>query len=439
MQHENLVPAKCSNLPDISVLEIVSQIRHMGIQIQQGWHRQENKRGNNIMIIKNTTVFLNGSGFVNADVRIENGAFAEFSSSLPGCGQDVLDAQGSYLIPGLVDVHFHGAAGADFSDGNMDGLHRIAGYEASRGITSICPAALTLPEEQLLKICSTAAEYASHGYARGEAKLCAVNLEGPFISEHKLGAQNPAFVRKPDIDFFDRLQKAAGGLVRLVTVAPEAEGAFEFIEAIKQRNALQEGHPVHISIGHTACDYDTAKKALAAGADHITHFYNAMTGFTHRSPGVVGAAMDWADEANSLFIELVCDGIHVHPAAIRLAFRVFGADRIVLVSDSMRAVGMENGSYTLGGLSVNVKGHHATLADGTLAGSATDLMDCMKTAASMGIPLETAIKCATCNPAKSIGLADKCGKIAVGRAADCVMLEKDSLDVKYVIMDGNLL
>lgn len=377
------------------------------------------------MIIKNALVFTLDSGFVKKDVAIENGIFTE---TLPENqdGETVLDAEGNYLIPGLVDVHFHGCAGFDFSDGTPEALLTIGTYELKNGITSICPASMTLAEETLIGVCKNAYTYRENCQKQPVSRLCGIHLEGPFISMEKKGAQNPEFIQAPSVEAFERLQDAAHGLVKLITIAPETEGAEEFIKALSDK--------VHISLGHTCSDYDTAHRAFELGADHVTHFFNAMPGFTHRAPGVFGAAFD----SKHVMPELICDGIHINPSAVRVAFQVFGKERMILISDSMMATGMEDGDYSLGGLPVHVKGNLATLADGTIAGSATNLMDCMRTAVSMGIPLETAVRCASYNPAKAIGVDDVCGTIAAGKYGDCVLLSKEDLSTKEVIFRGEI-
>ena len=381
------------------------------------------------MIIKNAYVYTLEQGFIKKDTVIENGYFSA-QDRLPLDGETVIDAQENYLIPGLVDVHFHGCGGYDFSDGTPEALDAIGDYELQNGITAICPAAMTLSEEMLRGICENAYEYASDDQsgARGRqvSRLCGIHLEGPFIAEEKKGAQNPAYIREPDIGMFHRLQEAAQGLIRLITIAPETSHAMDFIRELYEQ--------VHISLGHTTSDYDTAYEAFGLGADHVTHCFNAMPGFTHRAPGVIGAAAD----ASHVMPELICDGVHIHPSAVRAAFSMFGGERMILISDSMRAAGMPDGAYTLGGLNVEVKGNRATLADGTLAGSVTNLMDCMRTAVAMGIPLETAVRCATYNPAKSIGVEALYGRIAAGAYGDGVLLSRNDLSVQNVILGGEL-
>ena len=377
------------------------------------------------MIIKNALVFTLDQGFVNKEVKIKDGRFTDEDI----VEDTVIDAQGNYLIPGLVDIHFHGCAGHDFSDGTPEALQAIGAYELKNGITSICPASMTLAEETLANVCENAYAY----YTKPEtdkpegSRLCGIHLEGPFISMEKKGVQNPAYVKSPDIAMFNRLQDAAHGLVKLITIAPETEGAEEFIKELSSK--------VHISVGHTCSDYDTAYKAFALGADHVTHFFNAMPAFTHRAPGVFGAAFD----QKHVMPEMICDGVHINPSAVRVVFSLFGQDRLIMISDSMMATGVEDGDYSLGGLPVKVHGNLATLADGTIAGSATNLMDCVRTVVKkMDIPLETAIRCASHNPAKAIGVDDVCGSIEAGKLGDCVILSKDDLATQKVILGGKV-
>lgn len=333
-----------------------------------------------------------------------------------------LDASGCYVIPGLIDVHFHGCVGEDFSDATADGLQKIADYELSRGVTYICPAGMTLPEDQLRRICENAAAHKAKA-GRG-ADLAGLHLEGPFLCEAKKGAQNGAFLHDPDIGMLRRLQKAANGLVRLVTVAPEQPHAGEFI-----RGAAADG--ITVSIGHTTADYETACAAMDAGASHCTHLFNAMPPFTHRSPGVIGAAFDHP----ATRVELICDGIHIHPSVVRATFKLFGAERVVLVSDSLRATGMPDGQYPFGGQEIVVHGNRATLAHdpNTLAGSVTDLMGCLRQAAAFGIPLADAVRAATYNPAQAIRIDDRAGSLDIGKEASLVLLDREDLSIRAIL------
>lgn len=368
------------------------------------------------MIVKNVRIYTEDHQFIPGEIAVYDGKFAQPDAA----DREVIDGNGCYMIPGLVDIHFHGCMGDDFCDAKLDAIAGMAKYEASVGVTSICPATMTLSEKELHSIMRTASEYTGNE----GSKLVGINMEGPFISEKKKGAQASEYIRKCDVSLFRKFQEESGGLIRLIDIAPENEGAMEFIREVKDE--------VIVSIAHTVADYDTAAKALELGASHVTHLYNAMPPFHHREPGVVGAARDH----EKCHVELICDGIHIHPSMVRATFAMFGAERIILISDSMRATGLTDGQYTLGGQDVYVKGSLATLSDGTIAGSVTDLMGCMKTAVQkMGISLEDAVLCATANPAKEIGIYDRCGSITVGKDADFVLLDQD-LNVKSVYIDG---
>ena len=368
------------------------------------------------MRITGGQVFDVKEGFVQRDVCFD-GRLLSGSSA----GGRTYDASGCYVIPGLTDVHFHGCRGEDFSDGSPEGLEVMARYELSRGVTQICPAGMTLLEDQLVNICQVAA--AHRAADKPGAMLCGVNLEGPFLSHAKKGAQNGAWLQAPSTQLLQRLLKESKGLVKLVSVAPELPGAMEFIEAAEES--------VTVSLAHTTADYDTSMEAFRLGARQVTHLYNAMPPFSHRAPGVIGAALD----TPGCNVELICDGIHIHPAVVRATFKMFGAKRVILVSDTMRAAGMPDGQYTLGGQDVVVKGKLATLTDGTIAGSVTDLMGCMKTAVSFGIPLEDAVRAAAVNPAKAIGIYSRCGSLEPGKRANLVILDQN-LEIKDVFFRG---
>ena len=370
------------------------------------------------MRITGGQVFDLHEGFVRRDVCFDGRLLS--SSSADG---KTYDASGCYVIPGLTDLHFHGCMGKDFSDADPEGLEIMARYELSQGVTQICPAGMTLLEEQLTKVCQVAAAHRDAN--KPGAELCGINLEGPFLSTAKKGAQKADWIHAPDVDMFRRLMAASKGLVKLVSIAPEEPGAMEFIEAV-------EGE-VTVSIAHTTADYDTAMEAFRLGARQVTHLFNAMPPFSHRAPGVVGAALD----TPICNVELICDGVHIHPSVVRATFKMFGPKRVILVSDTMRAAGMPDGDYTLGGQPVKVKGKYATLADGTLAGSVTNLMNCMRTAVSFGIPLEDAVWSAAVNPARAIGIFSRMGSLEPGKRANVVVLDQN-LELKDVFFRGEL-
>lgn len=379
------------------------------------------------MKIINGSVYGADFKFSNQTILTKDDRIESIDPAMPGAvteSDDILDASDCYVIPGLTDVHFHGCVNHDFCDADFEGVHTMAQYELQNGVTTICPATMTLGADTLSAICRNGAAYHNANPEDG-AELIGINLEGPFIAMSKKGAQNPAFVQKANPELLKHLQEDAEGLVRLVTIAPEEEGALDCI-----RKCSSE---YHFSLGHTASDYDTASKAFQAGADHVTHLYNAMPPFVHRAPGVIGAAFD-APQAK---VELICDGIHIHPTVIRATFQLFGDDRVVLISDSMMATGMPDGDYSLGGLPTRLVGHKVTLEDGTIAGSATNLMDCMRNVVSFGVPLESAIKAATWNPVNSIGMTRDYGSIEKGKKANLVILDKN-LQIRHIIHDGRL-
>ena len=366
------------------------------------------------MIIKGGKVFQEDGSFLEQALYINDHRLVD-KAEYQDDGK-VIDAEGLLVLPGLVDIHSHGAAGEDFSDGNPEGLKKILQYEKRCGITSYCPTSMTFPKERLRQI------FASIKGAQTEegAKVVGINMEGPFLDPVKKGAHVEEWIAPPDAAFVRELNQDVDGLVRLVTLAPNMEGAEEFIKEMHEE--------VCISLGHTAADYDCASRAMKLGAHHVTHLYNAMQPFGHRAPGLIGAAMDDPE----CMVELICDGYHIHPSAIRAAFRLFGPERVILISDSMRATGMENGTYELGGQEVTVKDRKAVLKDGTLAGSATNLYGCMCKAVEFGIPLEQAIMAATANPARSIGIFDRVGSIRIGKQAD-LLLVSENLELKRVI------
>lgn len=372
------------------------------------------------MRYENGWIFADGR-FVRGGFSVENGRFAHVLEDIPGPAEDL---DGALVIPGLVDIHVHGCAGADFSDGDYAGLVRMARYLARRGVTSFAPASMTLPYDALDKAFHAAARLRREGLADG-ARLMGIQMEGPFLSREKRGSQNPAYLRLPDWDRFLRLYDAAEGLLRIVDVAPELPGAVEFTRRASEK--------CRVSVAHTAAGYDQAAAVFDAGATHLTHLFNAMSGIHHRHPGPIGAA----SERENVTAELICDGIHVHPSAVRMAFRLFPG-RICLISDALRCCGMADGSYSLGGQEILLSGGVARLTGGAIAGSAADLCQCMRRAVSFGIPREQAVWAATALPARVIGRESETGAIADGRAADFVICGGE-LEPEAVYLGGKRL
>lgn len=365
------------------------------------------------MILQNGSIFTALGRFMPADVRIEDGRIAEVAPAGSLSGGEVLDASGKYVTPGFVDIHIHGAAGEDFCDsvdGDAKHVRAMQQYLGSQGVTSFLGTTMAFSEEILGGIFSTIRPLLG---AEGEgAVLRGVNMEGPFFNKSKKGAQAEKYIIDPDWEMFQRLYEASGGSIRLLDVAPELPGAMEFIQKAAKLCT--------VSIAHTSATYEQAKDAFAHGASHTTHLFNAMPAFTHRAPGVVGAASD-----DAAHVEMICDGIHLHPAVVRAVFAMFGAERVCLISDSMRACGMPNGVYTLGGQTVYMTDGRATLEDGTIAGSATCLAECFRRAVRFGVPLESALRAATINPAQAAGFFDELGSVTAGKRADLLVLGRD--------------
>ena len=375
------------------------------------------------MLYTNASVFLENTGLTPASFRVEDGVFTELLP--PEVREaDAVDLGGALVLPGLIDLHTHGNSGADFSDGDDAGLRRMAAFLARSGVTGFAPASMTLPYETLAAAFATAKRL--HDQPPGDcARLLGVNMEGPFFSEKKKGAQNAAYLKAPDFEAFKALYEGCGGLIRIVDLAPELPGAADFT---RRASGL-----CTVSVAHTDASYEQAAAVYAAGATHLTHLYNAMPPIHHRTPGVIGAA----SENEAVYAELICDGYHVHPSAVRMAFKLFPG-RICLISDALRCCGMPEGAYELGGQAVFLKGGVARLADGTIAGSASTLFDCLRRAVSFGVPFDEAVTAATLNPARQLGCADRLGSIAVGKCADFLVCGED-LSLRAVCLGGERL
>jgi len=334
-----------------------------------------------------------------------------------------LNLNGAYVIPGLIDLHIHGAAGYDFSDGDAGGLIKIAGFLASRGVTSFLPTTMTIAREDYLKAADAMKQVQRESAVSGGlARIPGMRMEGPFLSKEKCGAQNPVFLRTPDHEFFREIMERSGNGVAILDLASELAGAEEFIKKAAGETL--------ISLAHTNADYEEATAAFVAGAKHVTHLYNAMRPFLHREPGLIGAL--WDSEGTTA--EIIGDGYHVHESAVRTAFKMM-PHRICLVSDALRCLGVPEGEYELSGQTVICKDGVARLKNGTLAGSSTDLFEMMKRVISFGVPKEEVIEAVTETPAKIIG-SKTVGILEEGRFADFIVSD-ENFDHKKVYIGGN--
>ena len=372
----------------------------------------------NITVLKNGLVFTQNDHFERLDIVLEYGDIRSVSKNVLIENAQYSDCSECYIIPGLADVHFHGCAGYDFCRADVSSLEIICRYEFSMGVTALCPTTMTLPLSDIENIIKTVVDYTNKASNTDIAKIVGIHLEGPFIAPDRCGAQKKEYAELPCSEWLKKISFLSGDLLKLVTIAPELDGA---ISCIKECRDI-----MHFSLGHTNCTYSEAASAFNAGADHVTHLFNAMPLFHHRDTGLIGAA---SDDPNC-FAELICDGVHVDPTAVRTAFRLFGDDRIIMISDSMEAAGMPDGEYSLGGNKVYKNGNRAVLKDGTLAGSVSTLYECFKTAVSIGVPLESAVKAASVNPRRSIGL--ECS-IKEGNKAELLILDQNDLSIKRVI------
>ncbi len=367
------------------------------------------------MIIRSRNLFTGGV-FRPGALDIQDGIITAVTYAPAPADVDLGD---HYLLPGFVDIHTHGAMGEDFSDGSPEGLSVLSRYYARHGVTSFLATTMTLPEEVL-----TAAMAAIRDFSPppGGARCAGIHLEGPFLCASRRGAQAEEHLHPPDTALFRRLQEASGGKIRLVTVAPEEPGAIPFIREIS---------PIcRVSLGHTAADYDTAMEALLAGATHVTHLFNAMPPLLHRAPGVIGAAADAGITA-----ELICDGFHIHPSAIRAAWKLFPG-RVAVISDSLRCAEMPDGIYRLGGQPIEVRGGRAFLQGSeTIAGSSSNLLEELGNLVSYGIPLEEAVTAVTLVPARAAGLDREIGSLETGKRADLTVLDRN-LQLVSVYLGG---
>ncbi len=352
------------------------------------------------MIISN--VLLGGQ---IKSLYIENGIITDIADGVDAAG---VDMGGKRVFAGLIDVHTHGCIGYDTMDADFE---KMCIYYAKHGTTSFLPTTMTMDFESLKRVTDARTDFKG-------AKILGIHLEGPYISPKYKGAQNAAYIRTPSVEEFNEFNNVA-----MITVAPEVEHSSEFIKAVSDKCI--------VSIGHTDCDYETAIHAIECGAKCLTHTFNAMPPLSHRNPGPIGAGFE-----KHIYAQIICDGFHISKAVILAAYRLFGPDRLTLISDSIRPAGLPDGIYESGGLQVHLVDGAARLEDGTIAGSCATLLDCVKKAIEFGIPENDAFRMASQTPAEMLGVNK--GVVAVGKDADLIILD-DNLDVVAVTVGGEFI
>lgn len=386
------------------------------------------------LLVKNAHVITPYEILRNYDLAVEKN---KISRILPSGVLDerdfdeIIDAEGNHVSPGFIDIHTHANSGFDTMDGTFEAIDAMARFHIKNGVTAFLTTTMTDSTENLEKAIKNVASYISLQRGKPQtldtsgsspAEVLGLYLEGPYFAETKKGAQSPKYLKNPDVQELTKFIKLSEGSVKVVALAPELPGAMKAIRFLRSQGII-------VSAGHTDAAFDTARQAFDFGVTQVTHVFNGMRGFTHREPGISGAAL--IDER--VYCEMICDSIHLHPGAMKLVVKAKGKDKIILISDSMMAAGLFDGEYTLGGQKVIVKGKEARLLDGTLAGSTLTLNRAIYNMVHMvGVSLADAVRMATLNPARAIGIDKQKGSIEIGKDADLVIFDED-LNILKVI------
>lgn len=377
-------------------------------------------------VIANGRIYTENETIAQGYIIIDNGKIAQIGTGEYQGELTTIDLKGQHVLPGFIDIHIHGGYGEDAMDASFEGLKHLSESLLSEGTTSFLATTMTQSDENIIKALKNIVNYQGQQDNLNAASIVGIHLEGPFISEHKVGAQNPAYVQRPSVAKIQQFQEIANDQIKVMTFAPEVEGARETLAALHNQ--------INFSIGHTVATFDEVNEAVAHGAKHVTHLYNAGTAFEHRNPGLSGAA--WVND--KLSTESIVDGIHSHPASIKIAYKQKGNKRFFLITDAMRAKGMPDGEYDLGGQNVTVKGSEARLASGALAGSILKMNEGLKNLIKFtGASLDDLWRVTSLNQAIALNIEDNKGSIAVGKDADIVVVD-DDMHVLTTIKSGEV-
>ena len=372
------------------------------------------------MILKNGLVVDESFSLRKCDLKMENGVIVEIADCLSG--EDEIDVSGKYVLPGFIDTHMHGAMGTKISDINpAPDFSRITRYEATQGVTSIAIGTVCSAFDHLLRQIDRAVEVSRDTQG---AKIAAIHIEGPFINPSKKGAMKEEYILLPNCEQLDQMIEHGKGMIRLITLAPEMEGSAEVIA-----HAVERG--LTVSMGHTDATYEQAMAAIAAGARQSTHTFNAMRAYSHREPGILGAVLTHPD----VCCEMICDHTHLHPAVIQLIYKMKGADKINVISDSEHGAGLTASQIVVDGEVVYIQDGVMRLPNGTIAGSASSILRGVRNLLTAGIPLTDVAKMTSINPARSLKIDHLTGSLQVGKAADIVVLDQD-YNVLYTFVNG---
>ena len=377
-------------------------------------------------VITNGRIYTEAQVIEKGYLVVENGKISDIQKGDYKGHLNQIDVAGKHVLPGFIDIHIHGGYGEDAMDASYDGLNHLAKQLLSEGTTTFLATTMTQSDENIEKALNNIVACYENQTLGEAAEIGGVHLEGPFISEHKVGAQNPKYVQRPTVEKIRHFQEVAKGLIKIITFAPEVEGAHETLNELRD--------DIIFSMGHTVATFEEANEAVERGAKHVTHLYNAATPFEHRNPGVFGAA--WTNQ--SLNTEIIGDGIHSHPAAVDIAYKQKGYTHMYLITDAMRAKGMKDGEYDLGGQNVIVKGKEARLENGALAGSILKMNEGLHNLIQFTHDsLDHLWRVASLNQAIALNIDKQKGSLSIGKDADIVIVD-DHIQVDTTIKSGTI-